>query len=58
MGILSIFIFMTRSTNYIDDFDQAEIEKRSQSFKSKIQTVLMNDQPDHLFHFVQVSIFK
>lgn len=54
IGILPIFIFMTRPTGYIDDVDQIEIEKRSQTFKFKTQTVHMNDKPDHLFHFVQV----
>lgn len=55
IGILSVFIFMTRSTGYVDDFDKVEIEKRSQSFKFKAQMTRMNDQPNHLFWFVQVS---
>lgn len=54
IGILSVFIFMTRSTGYIDDFDKEEIEKRAQNFKAKAQKLRMNDKPDHLFHFVQV----
>lgn len=54
IGILSVFIFMTRSTGYIDDFDKDEIEKRSQNFKSKAQSVHMNEHPENLFWFVQV----
>lgn len=45
---------MTRSTGYIDDFDKDEIEKRGQNFKSKAQSVHMNEHPKHLFWFVQV----
>lgn len=48
---------MTRSTNEYSDVDKVEIEKRAQSFKSKTKTMRMNDQPDHLFHFVQVCLY-
>lgn len=58
IGILSIFIFMTRNTDYVDEFNEDEIEKRAHSFKSKAQNTHMNDQPNHLFWFVQVSVFQ
>lgn len=45
---------MTRSTGYIDDFDQEEIEKRGHNFETKAQSVHINEQPEHLFWFVQV----
>lgn len=45
---------MTRSTGYIDDFDQEKIEKRGQNFKTKAQNVHITEQPEHLFWFVQV----
>lgn len=55
IGILSVFIFMTRSTSNVDNVDENEIEKRAKNFKAKARHTRMNDQPDHLFWFIQVK---
>lgn len=50
IGILFIVLFMTRSTGVVNHTS----EKTTQSSHHQTQPRRLNDQPNHLFYFVQV----
>lgn len=52
IGILLIFYMYTRSNSNANDTHLPKPETDAQNAESQH----MNDQSDHLFHFVQVSI--
>lgn len=52
IGILFIVLFMNQSVVVVND----EFEEKPETSHHQIQTRELNDQPNHLFYFVQVLI--
>ncbi|XP_055306031.1 transmembrane protein 62-like isoform X1 [Sitodiplosis mosellana] len=55
IGLLLVSISMIRFIGYADNVDEEELQKRDERFKVKVQNIHMNEHPDHLFWFVQIS---
>lgn len=51
LGFLLVVLFMTRFTGNVNGENN---EKSDQLAQLNVQTHRITDQPDHLFHFVQV----
>lgn len=53
IGVLFIILYLTRSNSNVTDTNGPN--PKTDTYNAKSQH--MNDQPDHLFYFVQVSNF-